>query len=97
MDLLIKLLLNGLALFAAAYLLRPHVRIDNFVSALITALVLAVLNATLGAILNFLSLPLNFLTLGLFHFVVDALILLLANHLLKGFQIRGFWWALALA
>ena len=97
MDLLIKILLNALALFAAAYLLRPHVQIKDFGRALILAIVLALLNGTLGTLLKALSLPLSVITLGLFSFVINALMILIADYFLKGFQVRGFLWALVLA
>ena len=97
MAILIKILLNALALLAAAYLLRPNVQIKDFGRALILALVLALLNGTLGAFLNLIALPLNFITFGLFSFVITALMILIADYFLKGFQVRGFWWAFVLA
>lgn len=97
MVLLIKVLLNAVALFAAAYLLRPNVQIKEFGRAILLAIVLALLNGTLGSILNFLALPLNFLTLGLFSFVITALMIMIADYFMKGFQVRGFWWAFILA
>jgi len=97
MDLLIKILLNALVLFAAAYLLRPHVKILNFGRALVLAIVLAILNGTLGTFLKAISLPFNVITFGLFSFVINALMILIADYFMKGFQVRGFWWALVLA
>lgn len=97
MEFLIKVLLNALALFAAAYLLRPNVQIRDFGRALILAIVLAVLNGTLGSVLKVVALPLNILTLGLFSFVINALMILIADYFLKGFQVKGFWWALVMA
>ncbi|MBK7409088.1 MAG: phage holin family protein [Saprospirales bacterium] len=97
MEFLIKVLLNALALFAAAYLLRPNVQIRDFGRALILAIVLALLNGTLGSVLKVIALPLNVLTLGLFSFVINALMILIADYFLKGFQVKGFWWALVMA
>jgi putative membrane protein len=97
MVILIKILLNAVALFAAAYLLRPNVVIKDFGRALILAIVLALLNGTLGAFLNMIALPLNFITLGLFSFVITALMIMIADYFLKGFQVRGFWWAFVMA
>ena len=97
MTLLIKILLNALALFAAAYLLRPNVLVKDFGRALILAIVLALLNGTLGVFLKAISMPLNFITLGLFSFVINALMILLADYFLKGFQVKGFLWAFVLA
>lgn len=95
-HILLKTLLNALALMAGAYLLRG-VAVEDFTRAVLVALLLAVLNATLGAILDWLSFPLRILTLGLFSFVVDAFILLIASYFLKGFRIDNFGYAFFLA
>ncbi|MFZ2898111.1 MAG: phage holin family protein [Saprospiraceae bacterium] len=97
MTIVIKILLNALALFAAAYLLRPNVQVKDFGRAVVLAIVLALLNGSLGKFLNALAIPLNFLTLGLFSFVISALMIMLADYFIKGFQVRGFWWAFVLA
>lgn len=68
--------------------------IENIGTALIAALVLGLLNATLRPILGFLALPINFLTLGLFSIVLNAIVLYLAAAMVKGFQIRNFLAAL---
>jgi putative membrane protein len=93
---LIKTLLNALALFAAAYLMRG-VEIKDFWQAILVAVVLALLNATIGQILDFITMPLRLLTLGLFSFVVDALIIWIASGFFKGFKVRSFWTAIVLA
>lgn len=95
-NFLMKTLLNALALFAAAYLLKGVV-IKDFLNAIIVAVVLALLNATLGQVLDFITLPLRILTLGLFSFVVDAIVIWIAASLLKGFEVRSFWSAVVLA
>ena len=77
----------------AAYLL-PGVHIDGYVTALILALVLAVLNAIVRPVLVFLTIPVTILTLGLFLLVINALIILLADYLVAGFEVDGFFWAL---
>ncbi|MCB9283652.1 MAG: phage holin family protein [Lewinellaceae bacterium] len=97
MELLIKILLNAAALFAAAYLLRPNVQVRDFGRAVIIAVVLAILNGTLGAFLKMISFPITILTLGLFSLVINALMIILADYFLKGFQVRNFWWALVLS
>jgi putative membrane protein len=97
MDVLLKIVLNACAIFAAAYLLKPKVKITGFAQALITAVVLAVLNGTLGAILDMLAIPFTIITFGLFSFVVDAVVILIASYFLKGFHVKSFGWALALA
>jgi putative membrane protein len=93
----LKLVLNAAALFAAAYLLRGGVYIKDFTRAVIVALVLAFLNSTLGAILKFITLPITFLTLGLFSLVINAVILMIAEYFIEGFKIKSFVWALVLA
>jgi putative membrane protein len=77
----------------AAYIL-PGVSIDDFVTAVILALVLAVLNAVVRPILVLLTIPVTILTLGLFLLVINALIILLADSLLAGFDTSGFITAL---
>ncbi|MBV6653163.1 MAG: phage holin family protein [Mameliella sp.] len=91
-----KFALNALALMAGAHFL-DGVKIDDFVRAMIVAILLAVLNATLGNVLDFITTPLRFLTLGLFSFVVDAGLLLVAAYFLKGFHIDNFKSAFFLA
>ncbi|OKL41345.1 phage holin family protein [Pontibacter flavimaris] len=93
MGFIIKLLLTGAAAMLAAYVL-PGVSIDGFLTALILALVLAVLNAIVRPILVFLTIPVTILTLGLFLLVINAVIILLADYLIAGFAVDGFIWAL---
>ena len=93
---LIKVLLMALVLMGAAYLLNGVV-IEDFTRAIIVAFVLAILNATLGRFLDFVTTPLRWITLGLFSLVVDAVVLMIAAHFLKGFTIKNFSWALLMA
>jgi putative membrane protein len=93
MRLLINWLVTTFAILIAAHLL-PGVTIKNFWTALVTALVLGLINAILRPLLIVLTLPLTLLTLGLFIFVINALLVLLASSLVPGFTIQGFWWAL---
>lgn len=97
-NFLLKMLLNALALLAAAYFLKG-VEIRNFVNAILIAVVLAFLNSTLGAFLGFISLPLRIITLGLFSLVVDAFVLMVTARFIKGFKLDGFssaFWLAAL-
>lgn len=93
MNFLIRLLVTALAAMLTAYLL-PGVTIKDFISALVLALVLAILNLLVKPILILLTLPVTILTLGLFLLVINAIIILLASKLVKGFSVDGFWWAL---
>jgi putative membrane protein len=79
--------------FGLSYLLEG-IKFDSFWTAIVVAIVLAVLNAIIKPILIFLTLPITLLTFGLFLFVINALIILLAERLVRGFTVDGFWWAL---
>lgn len=91
--LLIKWIVNAVAIVITAYLL-PGVRLSGFFAALVTALVLGLVNVFIKPLLLLLTLPLNILTLGLLTFVINALLILLTSAVVPGFQVTGFWWAL---
>src|SRR5688500_6168934 len=93
MKLLINWLLNALAVIVSAYLL-PGVSVSGFVAALAAAVILSVVNTLLKPLLIFLTLPLNILTLGLFTFVINALLVPLAAAVVLGFRVDNFLWAL---
>lgn len=93
MQLIVNWLVSALVIIAVAYIL-PGVSIASFTVALVAALVLGVINAVLRPILMFLALPINFMTLGLFTFVVNALLILLVSAIVPGFAVANFWWAL---
>lgn len=93
MTLLINWLISALAILVSAYIL-PGVRVNDFMTALVAAVVLGIINAVLKPILILLSLPITILTLGLFTLVIDALLMLLTSRIVPGLQIQGFWWAL---
>jgi putative membrane protein len=93
MGIIINWLLAALAIMATAYLL-PGVSLSGFVPALVTALVLGLVNAFIKPVLLLLTLPINILTLGLFTLVINALLIMLVSKLVSGFQVQGFWWAL---
>lgn len=93
MNILLKILLNALAVAVASYIL-PGVHIADPMTAVVAAIVLGVLNAFLKPILVFLTLPATLITLGLFIVVINAVLVLLAARLVPGFRVDGFWWAL---
>jgi len=93
---LIQIVLNALALLLAASLIKG-VQVKNFVSAIIVAIVLAVLNATLGAVMDLISAPLRWITLGLFAFIVDAIVILVTAKFMDNFRVNGFISAVYLA
>jgi len=92
-NFLTKLLLSAISVIIASYLL-PGVIVESFWSALIVAAFLAILNVTLKPILIVLTIPITFITLGLFLLVINALMILLADQVIPGFRVEGFWWAM---
>ena len=95
-EFIITALINAVAVWFGAQLLRG-VTVSDFYRALIIGLVVALLNASLGSFLDWISTPVRWITLGLFSLVVDAIVLMIADYFLKGLTIKNFWWALALA
>lgn len=93
MNILINWLIYSLAILVSAYVL-PGVTVSAFSTALFAALILGILNALLKPLLVLLTLPINILTLGLFTFVINSIIVLIADKLVTGFEVAGFWWAL---
>ena len=93
MNLLIRLLLNALAVFVIANILNG-VTVDGYIGAIIVAIVLSILNLLVKPILVILTLPATIVTLGLFLLVINALIILLADKLIDGFGVSSFWTAL---
>jgi putative membrane protein len=94
MNFIVRILVTAIVAFGLSYLLGNGVHIDKFTTALILALVLAMLNAFIKPILIILTFPITLITLGLFLFVINALIILLAAKFVSGFKVEGFWWAL---
>jgi len=94
LKLLIVWLINAVALVAVAYLL-PGIAVANFVTALVAALVLGLVNAVIRPILIVLTLPVTLLTLGLFIFVINGLMFWLVGSFISGFVVSGLWWGIA--
>ena len=93
MNFLLRLLISGIIAYVLSKILSG-IHIANITTAIIFALVLACLNAIVKPILVLFTLPITVVTLGLFLFVINALIILLADKLLDGIKVDGFWWAL---
>lgn len=93
MSILLRLLVTSLAAFAAAKLL-PGIHIDGYLTAILLAIVLGLLNVLLKPLLFIITLPITLITVGLFLFVINALIILIASRLVGGFHVDNFWWAL---
>ena len=91
--LLVRWALNAAALLAVAYI-YPGVQVEGFLAAAIAALVLGLVNAVIRPILVILTLPVTILTLGLFIFVINALLFWFVAEVVKGFSVTGFMAAL---
>ncbi len=89
MKILIKWALSAMVLLAIAHF-YPGVQVSNFTSALIAAFVIGLLNTIVRPLLVVLTLPVTILTLGLFLFVINALMFWAAGYVLEGFEVKGF-------
>lgn len=90
MRLLLVWLINAISLIAVAYLM-PSISVSDFVTALVAALVLGLLNTVIRPILVLLTLPVTIVTLGLFIFVINGLLFWFAGSFVQGFVVAGFW------
>ena len=90
MRLVLVWILNAIALLGVAYL-YPGVQVQDWLSAAIAALVLGLVNTIVKPILVVLTLPVTILTLGLFLFVLNALLFWGVAEILPGFHVNGFW------
>lgn len=88
---IVKLLINAVAVFGAAYLM-PSVHVSSFMYAILVALVLALLNASIRPLLVFFTLPATIFSFGLFLLFINTVIIKLADWLLDGFSVDS-WWA----
>ncbi|MGA2422793.1 MAG: phage holin family protein [Terriglobales bacterium] len=89
MRLLLHWILSAVAVWVVAHVV-PGISVSGPTAALIAALVIGLINATLGLLLKIITFPLTLLTLGLFWFVINALMLELAASFVRGFQVRNF-------
>lgn len=83
----------SLAIIFVAWVV-PGIHVANFLTAMLVCVVLALINIFVKPILEFISLPINFLTFGLFTFILNALLLILAGKITPGFEVHGFMSAL---
>lgn len=89
MRIIFNWFIRALAIAISAYLL-PGVGVDNLMTALILAVVLAAINTFIKPVIIFFTLPLTILTLGLFTLVINALLIMLAGAFVPGFDVDGF-------
>ncbi|MGO9087354.1 MAG: phage holin family protein [Candidatus Sulfotelmatobacter sp.] len=90
MRLLLSWILSAIAVWVVSRLV-PGISVSGPVAALIAALAIGFINATIGFVLKILTFPLTLLTLGLFWFVINALMLELASAIVPGFRVHGFF------
>lgn len=93
MSIVINWVISAIVILIASQIL-PGVHVDNFINALIVAVVLGIINAFIKPVILIFTLPINILTLGLFTFVINALLVMLTSYIVKGFVVDGFLWAL---
>lgn len=96
MKILIHWFISALAILVTAYIL-PGVHVGGFMTALVLAVVLGIVNAVLRPILIFLTLPITLLTMGIFVLFINALLVMLAAYIVPGFTVVSFWWAFIFA
>jgi len=100
MRLLLHWILSAIALIIVSHLV-PGFHVAGFVPALIAALVIGLLNATVGLFLKIITFPISILTLGIFLLVINGVMILLASSVVPGFRVYGlgpaFWGAVVLA
>src|ERR1700741_1599175 len=93
MNFILKILVIAAVSFGLAHVLKG-ISVDDFWTAIVFAVVLAVLNVFAKPVLVLLTLPVTILTLGLFLFVINTLMVLLASKFVDGFRVANFWWGL---
>ncbi len=95
MATIVKFLLSAFAILITAYLLEDFgIYIHNYLTAILVALVLSLLNMVVKPIITILTLPVTILTLGLFLLIINAFIIYMAGWLVPGFDVANIWVAL---
>ncbi len=93
MVLILRWLLFALAIIFTAWLV-PGIDVNGFQSAMLVAVIIALINIFIRPLITLITLPINVLTLGLFGLVINALLFMLAGYVAPGFTVEGFWSAL---
>src|SRR5579863_34199 len=89
-KLLVHWVLSALCLLLVARFV-PGFYVNGFVTALIAAVVVGLVNATIGAFLKLITFPLTIITFGVFWLLINAVMLKLAAFIVRGFEVRGLW------
>jgi len=95
MKYIVNLIITSILILGLSKVL-PHIQVRDFSDALLFALVVGVLNIFLKPILIVLSLPITMITFGLFLIIINTIIIILADRLIEGIHIEGFWYAVLL-
>ncbi len=93
MNWLVKVILSAVAVLGSAYLI-PGINVDTFFTAIVVSLVLSIINLVFRPLFVILTLPITFITFGLFLIAINAFMIMLAGSLVDGFHVSGFWSAL---
>ena len=93
MKIIIRLLVTSVLVMIISHLMKGVI-VDEFMSALTVAVVLALLNLFVKPLLVILTLPVTILTLGFFYLVINAAMILVCDHFIDGFKVSTFWTAM---
>jgi putative membrane protein len=94
MKLLIRILITALLVMLLATFMKKSIVVDEFASAIYVAIVLGLLNIFVKPIFVFFTLPVTFITLGLFLLVINAVMVMICDYFVSGFHVYSFWSAL---
>jgi putative membrane protein len=89
MNIIIGWLISAIAIIISSYVI-PGVHVSDFMTALLVAIVLGIINAVIKPIILLFTLPINIMTLGLFTFVINALLIMATGAIVKGFTVENF-------
>jgi putative membrane protein len=90
MNLFLKMIINTISIMVVSYVL-PGVSVANFLTGLVVAVFLSLLNMLVKPVLIILTLPVTIVTLGLFLLIINGLMVLLVSHFIEGFSVAGIW------
>lgn len=93
MNLIIRIVVTALLVMLIAHFM-PGISVDSFLTSILVAIVLGLLNLTVKPILVLFTLPVTILTLGLFLLVINAVVILICDRIVGGFDVSSFWIAL---
>lgn len=92
-NILLKWLIYALLIVFVSWIV-PGIEVDNFISAMLVCIILALINTFIKPLIQLIALPVTVITLGLFSLVINALMLMLAGWIAPGFEVEGFLSAL---